>query len=340
VKGYGSLLRTDNFAALGLERVVDRMPELLSPVEHLPFNRRCSGERRVFWTEFPFAEARAIRTACGCTVNDVVLTVVAGAVAKYTKLHGQTVKNRFFRPMVPVNVRPREEAIGAFGNLISLMLVALPLGIRDPIARLKHIHELTQAMKGARTPELLRLSLAWLGLLPPPVQAFLAGNLGWLNTPIPLFHMVCTNVPGPQLPLYACGKRMVACYPHVPTGMDVGISVAIESYDQKLYFALTTDALAAPDGGRMIDFLEAAFKELRVAAGVPETEPHATRTRTRAPRTAKPKARKVPAKRQPKPEPVAAPEPDVTELLAEGTAEEETLEDATLVMEEELEPVL
>jgi len=247
------------------------------------------------------------------------------------------VKNRFFRPMVPVNVRPQEQAIGAFGNLISLMMVTLPLGIRDPIARLKHIHELTQAMKGARAPELFRLSLAWLGLLPPPVQAFLAGNLGWLNTPIPLFHMVCTNVPGPQLPLYTCGKRMLACYPHVPTGMDVGVSVAIESYDQKLYFALTTDAQAAPDGGRMIEFLEASFKELREAAGVPETAPHATRTR--APRKAKPKARK-PA---PVPAPVeaaAAREPDVTELLGEGTAEEETLEDATLVMEEELEPVV
>jgi len=337
LKGYGSLLKTDDFAAVGLERVVDRMPELLSPVEHLPFNRPCSGERRVFWTEFPFAEARAIRAACGCTVNDVVLTVVAGAVAKYTKAHGQTVKNRFFRPMVPVNVRPREESAGAFGNLISLMMVTLPLGIRDPIKRLQHIHELTQAMKGARTPELFRLSLAWLGLLPPPVQAFLAGNLGWLNTPIPLFHMVCTNVPGPQIPLYTCGRRMVASYPHVPTGMDVGISVAIESYDQKLYFALTTDALAAPDGGRMIDFLEASFKELREAAGVPETKPHVTRTR--APRKAKPKAHKPAVKPEPKPEPVTV-EPDVTTMLAEGTAEEEELEDATLIQEEELEPVM
>jgi WS/DGAT/MGAT family acyltransferase len=359
LKGYGSLLKNDNVAAVGLERVVDRMPELLSPVEHLPFNRPCSGERQVFWTEFPFAEARAIRTACGCTVNDVVLTVVAGAVSRYTKAHGQTVKNRFFRPLVPVNVRPEGESIGAFGNLISLMLVTLPLGIRDPIARLKHIQELTQAMKGARTPELLRLSLAWLGLLPPPVQAFLAGNLSWLNTPIPLFHMVCTNVPGPQLPLYTCGQRVVACYPHVPTGMDVGISVAIESYDQKLYFALTTDALAAPDGGRMIDFLEASFKELREAAGVEEAEPHATRTRTRVPRKVKPKAEKAEVEKvqkavrkpQPKPEPKAEPEPvvveapkpserDVSEMLAEGPAAEEELEDATLVQEEELEPVM
>lgn len=353
LRSYGSLLVNDNFAAFGLERVVDMMPELLSPLEHLPFNRPCSGERQVYWTGFPFAEARAIRTACGCTVNDVVLTVVSGAVAKYTKMHGQTVKNRFFRPMVPVNVRPAEQAIGAFGNLISLLPVTLPLGIRDPVARMRHIHEQTQAMKGARMPELVRLGLAGLGLLPPPVQTFLAENLGWLNTPIPIFHMVCTNVPGPQLPLYTCGKRMLACYPHVPTGMDVGISVAIESYDQQLYFALTTDALAAPDGARMIGFLEESFKELRKAAGVPEIRPHVTRTR--APRQPKPKAkaRQPRPKREPEPEPVAAapapvevpapPEPVISEVLTElgvsGPAEEEALEDATLLQEEELEPV-
>ncbi len=300
--GYGSLLLRDNFAALGLERVVDMLPELLSPLEHLPFNRPCSGERRVYWSEFPFAEVRAIRTACGCTVNDVVLAVVAGAVARYTRLHGQSVTNRFFRPLVPVNVRGSADSIGAFGNLISLLPVTLPLGIHDPVARAGHIHKLTQAMKGARMPELMRAGLAWLGLLPPPVQAFLASNLGWLNTPIPLFHMVCTNVPGPQLPLYTCGRRMVACYPHVPTGMDVGISVAIESYDRKLYFALTTDALAAPDGERMKEFLDASFKELREAAGVPETGPR--KARKRAPR--KPKA--APAA-QPESGPEAAPQP-------------------------------
>jgi len=341
--GYGDLLRRDNFAALGLERVVDRMPELLSPLEHLPFNRPCSGERRVYWTEFPFAEARAIRTSCGCTVNDVVLAVVAGAVARYTEAHGETIKNRFFRPMVPVNVRPPGDATGAFGNLISLLLVTLPLGIRDPVARVRHIHELTQAMKGARTPELLRLSLAGLGLLPPFVQAFLANNLGWLNTPIPLFHMVCTNVPGPQLPLYTCGQRMIACYPHVPTGMDVGISVAIESYDQKLYFALTTDALAAPDGERMTGFLEEAYRELREAAGVREAQPQVTRTR--AQRAAKPTARRTVRKARPKPgpAPAAKAEPPRVEPPVEIPtipAEEEALEDATLVQEEELEPVL
>jgi len=362
---YGSLLVNDGVAALGFGRVLDLMPELLSPVEHLPFNRPCSGERRVFWTEFPFAEAHAIKTAYGCTINDVVLTVVSGAVAKYTRLHGQTVKNRFFRPMVPVNVRPAEAAAGAFGNLISLLPVTLPLGIRDPVARMRHIHQQTEAMKGARMAQLVRTGLAWLGLLPPPVQAMLAGNLGWLNTPIPIFHMVCTNVPGPPQPLYTCGHRMLACYPHVPTGMDVGISVAIESYDGKLYFALTTDAKAAPDGARMIDFLEDSFRELRKAAGAPAVRRHVTgkakpgaraaaaaqrAVESAAPRKAKPKAKvRKPAEVQAPAgaelaaaEPAAAkpePAPLAGERIAER-AEEEALEDATLMQEEEeLEPV-
>jgi len=289
---YGSMLLKDNFAAVGLGRVLDMLPELMSPVEHLPFNRPCSGERRIYWTEFPFAEARAIRSACGVTVNDVVLAVVADAVSRYVKLHKQTVKNRFFRAMVPVNLRPPDNRPGEVGNNISLLPVVLPLGIRDPLKRIRHIHTQTEAMKGARIGELVRLGIGWLGVLPPAVQAMLAFNLGWLNTPVPIFHMVCTNVPGPQIPLYTCGKRMLTCYPHVPTGMDVGISVAIESYDQKLYFALTTDALAAPDGGRMQGFLEASFAELRQAAGVPKTEPHVTRTR--AARKVKRSARTTP----------------------------------------------
>lgn len=348
--GYGALLLEDDVTRLGVQRLVDMSPELMVPMEKLPFNRPCSGERQVYWSEFPFAEARAIRTACGVTVNDAVLGVVAGAVARYVELHGQTVKNRFFRAMVPVNLRDPHDAPGAVGNRISLLPVVLPLGIRDPVARLRHIHAQTEAMKGARMADLVRMGIAWLGILPATVQTWLADNLGWVNTLIPIFHMVCTNVPGPQIPLYTCGKRMLTCYPHVPTGMDVGISVAIESYDQKVYFALTTDMLAAPDGGRMKEFLEASFVELRKAAKVPATAPHVTRTRVPRPPKPKAKARKAPvARRKPKAGPAipaAAPEaapiapmPAAYEPPGSAPVEEEALEDATLALEEELELV-
>jgi diacylglycerol O-acyltransferase len=281
---YGALLVGDDIARLGVGKLVDMLPELLSPLEKLPFNRPCSGERRVFWSEFPFQEARAIKSAAGTSVNDVVLTVVAGAVSRYVKLNRQTVKNRYFRAMVPVDLRPQMTA-GAVGNMISALPVTLPLGILDPLKRLRHIHSQMQAMKASRMADLVRMGVAWLGLLPPAVQTVLASNLEWLNTPIPIFHMVCTNVPGPQFPLYTCGRRMLHCYPHVPTGMDVGISVAISSYDGKLAFALTTDAKAAPDAARMKEFIEASFAELREAAGVPATQP--AEPKPRAPRKAK-----------------------------------------------------
>lgn len=179
--GYGSQVAQDDLAKLGLERLVDMLPELMSPLEKLPFNRPCSGERRIFWSEYSFPEARAIRNASAGTINDVILTVVAGAVSRYVKRHHQTVKNRFFRAMVPVNLRSPDSTAGAVGNDISLLPVVLPLGIRDPLARLRHIHIQTEAMKGARMAEFVRMSIAWLGVLPPAVQATLAATLGWVN---------------------------------------------------------------------------------------------------------------------------------------------------------------
>jgi len=300
--GYGSLLAGDDMAQLGTGKLMTMLPELLGPLEKLPFNRPCSGERRVYWSIYDFQEARAVKKAAGGSINDVVLTVIAGAVSRYCKLHGQTVRSRFFRAMVPVNLRPQEDSNGhgAFGNRISLLPVTLPLGTRDPIKRLQQIHGETEAMKGARTAELVRMGIGWLGLLPPPVQA-LACKMDFLNTFIPLFHMVCTNVPGPQFPLYAAGKKMLCCYPYVPTGMDVGVSVAVESYDGKLYFGLTTDAQAAPDAERMKEFMDASWLELRKAAKVAaihETPPKPAAAK-RA--TAKRAPRKPPARRRHEP---------------------------------------
>jgi diacylglycerol O-acyltransferase len=97
-------------------------------------------------------------------------------------------------------------------------------------------------------------------------------------------HMVATNVPGPQVPLYANGRRLLTMYPYVPAGWDLGITLAIQSYDGKLFFSFTIDAQAAPDGERMKEFLDASFVELRKAAKVPVTEPAAgSKQRRQAP---------------------------------------------------------
>jgi len=277
---YGMSLRLDPRALPGLHKLVEMLPQLLGPLERLPFNRPCSGQRRVAWSEHSFTEARAIRSACGGTVNDVVLTVLTGAVMRYLRLHGESVRNRHFRVMVPVNLRQADDR-GMLGNCISIIPVVLPLFVKDPVERLRRIAAQTEAMKHAHVAELLRAAISWLGALPPALQT-LAGALPLLSTPVPIVHMVSTNVPGPQVPLYANGRRLLTLYPHVPAGWDVGLGLAIQSYDQKLFFAFTIDAQAAPDGERMKEFLDAAFAELSKAAKVPRSQP-APRKRKAAP---------------------------------------------------------
>ena len=279
---YGSSLFHDSQAVAGLERLVDALPQVLGSLERLPFNRPCSGDRKVAWSEHSFTDARAIRTACGGTVNDVVLTVLAGAVMRYLKLHKESLRNRYFRVMVPVNLRPAGGR-GTFGNCVSILPVTLPLFIKDPVERLRHIAAQTGAMKDARVAELIWAGIQWLGALPPPLQA-LAGSLSLFSTPVPIMHMVATNVPGPQVPLYANGTRLLTMYPYVPAGWDLGVTLAIQSYDGKLFFSFTIDAQAAPDGERMKEFLDASFVELRKAAKVPGTEPAArSKQRRQAP---------------------------------------------------------
>jgi len=251
------------------------IPTLAAPVSLMPFNRPCSGQRKLVWSTFSFAEARAIRGALGGTVNDVVLTVLSGAVSRYVELHGQPTAGRRLRVMVPVSLR-QEDQRGALGNLVSMLPVEIPLDIRDPVERFKYINRTTAAMKGGRVAEGINLFSALMGILPAPVQAF-AGALA--ASPYPAFNMVSTNVPGPQVPLYAMGKRMIAYYPYVPVGYAVGCGCAIMSYDQNLYFGLTSDTQAMPDVEKLREALNDSFVELRAAAGVEEIKPKVMKAR-------------------------------------------------------------
>jgi len=251
------------------------LPQLATPISMLPFNRACSGNRKLVWSTFSFAEARAIRAALGGTVNDVVLTTLSGAVARYVGLHGQKTERRQLRVMVPVSLR-QEDKRGALGNLVSMLPVEIPLDLTDPVERFRHINQKTTSMKSARIAEGLNLFTALMGVLPAPVQAF-AGALA--TTPVPAFNMVSTNVPGPQVPLYAMGKRMIAYYPYVPVGYAIGCGCAIMSYDQHLYFGLTSDTQAMPDVEKLKEALEQSFIELRAATGVDEIKPKVMKAR-------------------------------------------------------------
>ncbi len=211
------------------------------------------------------AEVKSIREICGGTLNDVVLTVVTLAVSRYAQLHGASVKGRLLRLMVPVNLR-REGTGNGVGNRVSMLPVSAPLGVHDPVKLLDQIRERTEALKNARVADLIHLVATWMGMTPVPLQAAV-GPLSNL-LPVPPFNMVCTNVPGPQVPLYALGRKMLTYYPYVPIANQMGVGCAIQSYNQTLYVGLTADAQAAPDVGRLKQFVDEAFHELCQAAGV------------------------------------------------------------------------
>jgi len=255
------------------------IPELLSPVERFPFNRPVRGPRRVAWAELTISDVRAIRQALGGTLNDVVLAAVVLAISRYVALHGQPIKNRLLRLMVPVNLRRGEKDHG-FGNRVSALPVNIPLDIRDPAKLIPAIQARTETLKNSRIADLVQLGSSWMGLAPAPLQALL-GPLA-AATPAAPFNLVCTNVPGPQYPLFLLGRKMLTFHPYVPIGNNLGIGWAIQSYNGVLYFGLTADNAAAPDIRSLNEFLEDAFTELRARAGIPRKE-HAAQETPEAP---------------------------------------------------------
>ncbi len=302
----------------GLQGLVSVLPEFAASVERLPFNRPCGGERKFCWTEFDFSDVQAIRASAGGTVNDVILSVLTLALARYVKLHKESVTNRFVRVVVPVNVRGDGRA-DALGNRISFLPVALPMDVRDPVRMLQAVALRMEIMKSARAADLVALLSSCLQATPAPVQALFWQAIPLLTLPVPLFNIICTNVPGSRVPLYVAGRRMLTSYPHVPTGYELGIGVAVQSYDGRLFFGLTADAQVASDVHRLRDLLRVAFEDLCRAAGVKRASPRAA-SAARAPRRrARPAAPAPPAAVQPPATPPAAPPESAAVPLAVGT---------------------
>ena len=257
---------------VGLQGLVSLLPELAASVERLPFNRPCTGERRFCWADFSFADVQAIRAVAGISVNDVVLAVLARAVARYVQLHRQTVEHRFVRVVCPYSLRRNDQG-QSLGNQISFLPVALPLDIRDPLEMLEAVSYRTRIMKGARAADLVALAAALLGSAPPALQSVFWRSIPLVPLPLPLLNMICTNVPGSPVPLYSVGRRMIASYPQVPTGYELGIGCAAQSYDGKIGFGITSDTDAAPDAHRLRDSLRVSLAELCRAAGVKKARP-------------------------------------------------------------------
>ena len=195
----------------------------------------------------------------------MILALVTATIRRYLEGHGDSVKGRMFRMMVPVNLRGNESP-GELGNRISLVPVTIPLDISDPRKLLAAVHKRTEFLKRSHAAELVSLAGGLIGMFPTSAQA-LGGHI-LSHLPFTPFNMVCTNVPGPQYPLYLLGHKMLHCYPYVPVGGEMAMNCAILTYNGAAYFGFSGDVHAAPDLRRLEALLQASFAELREAAGV------------------------------------------------------------------------
>jgi diacylglycerol O-acyltransferase / wax synthase len=264
----GGGVASDEFANL--------MPEITAFTERLRFNVIYKGPQKFACAEIPLPEVKAIRHKSGTSINDVILTLVTATVRRYCELHGERVKGKLLRIMVPVNLRGDGNA-SDLGNRISLVPVTIPLDIRQPKKLLAAVHRRTEFLKRMHAAELVSLAGGLIGMFPTSVQGMAGPIVSQL--PITPFNMVCTNVPGPQFPLYLLGHKMLRCYPYVPIGGEMAVNCAILSYNGSVYFGFSGDVHAAPDLRRLESLLMESFTELRAAVGIQPPEQKTPRRR-------------------------------------------------------------
>ena len=152
-------------------RILTALPEITVPTQRLRFNVLYRGPQKFAWTEIPLAEVKAIRQACGTSVNDVILALVTATIRRYLEFHGDRVKGRLLRIMVPVNLRGNEQRRTNWGTAFPWFPVTIPLDIRNPRKLLAAVHRRTEFLKLATPPNWSAWPAGLLGMFPDAVQA-------------------------------------------------------------------------------------------------------------------------------------------------------------------------
>lgn len=255
------------------------LPEVTAFTERLRFNVLYRGPQKFACSEISLPDVKAIKLKAGASVNDVILTLITATIRRYCELHDDRVKGKLLRIMVPVNLRGNTTT-SELGNRISLVPVTIPLDIRQPSKLLAAVHRRTEFLKRMHAAELVSLAGGLIGIFPTSLQS-VAGAIA-SHLPVAPFNLVCTNVPGPQVPLYLLGHKMLQCYPYVPVGGEMAVNCAILSYNGTVYFGFSGDTHAAPDLRVLEKFLQQSFAELRRAVGMQSPHEKAARKRRAA----------------------------------------------------------
>jgi WS/DGAT/MGAT family acyltransferase len=231
------------------------------PASNTPFNPENIGPHRRFdWTDISLGEVKAVSAGLGGTVNDVVLATAAGAFGHFLREHRTATTDIDFRVLIPVSVRGDKE--NDLGNRVAMIMAELPVGERDPARRLQRVIETTQKLKQSKQA----LGVSWLEDLADKIGGRFFGELSRSATRHRPFNVAVTNVPGPQVPLYFLGSKLLAIYPMMPLFPNQALSVALLSYNGDVFWGFNSDWDSLPDVHNVVEGIGAEFGALRAAA--------------------------------------------------------------------------
>ncbi|EWM17878.1 bifunctional wax ester synthase/acyl-CoA diacylglycerol acyltransferase [Kutzneria sp. 744] len=240
------------------------IPTTLGRAPATPFNKKITPHRRVAFRSVSLADVKTVKNAFGTSVNDVVMAMCAGALRHWLADHNALPASPL-NAMIPVSVRD-ETAKGAMGNRVSAMLAVLPTNLEDPEQRLSVVHEATKIAKAqqATIPQGLVDDIS--DFAPPALAARAARVVfatGMMHR-MPPFNICISNVPGPNVPVYMAGARMLAQYPLSVILDGQGLNITLVGYLGQLHFGLVACRELVPDidtlAGYLIDELDLLLK--------------------------------------------------------------------------------
>jgi WS/DGAT/MGAT family acyltransferase len=251
-------------------KLLPSLPRLADALRHAslkeapptPFNGQIGPRRAVAFTSIPLDEVRAVKDVLGATVNDVVLATCAGALRTYL-VRRRSLPDEPLRAMIPVSVRTDDEP-DVYGNQVSATITSLHTDVADPVERLELIRDSMAAAKRVATA----IPGEVLGDLEALVPSLVAESATRVVGHVRPFNVVISNVPGPRIPLYADGARMLHYYPFAPIVDGLGLNMSLFSYDGRIDLGLNACRDLVPDVGDLCAMLQDSFDELRVAADV------------------------------------------------------------------------
>jgi WS/DGAT/MGAT family acyltransferase len=231
------------------------------------FNRPVSRRRSFAFVSVPLADAKRVQSAFGVKLNDVVLAVCAGALRRYLRGRAE-LPDAPLVAAVPVSVRTEEDLL-TLGNMVSGMFTSLATHLDDPVERLIAIRDAATSAKELYASGVEDAVMDWAAVLPPvavPLGVRLYTGTHLSGRMPPAFNLLVSDVPGPRLPLYAAGARLVAVYPFGPVLDSIGINITVLSYTDSVGFGLMTCPDLVPDPWLLAAGIRPSLAELTQAS--------------------------------------------------------------------------